>query len=202
MRKGEYARHRNVTPAMVSHWTNAGRIVVRPDGLVDVVASDARLAESLDPSRGGKGGKPNRRPPETAAPVGRAAVAAGDRGADSRRDPPLAGDDGAAPDDAFGSFQAARTVRERFAAKAAELAYRKAAGDVVERSDVVRAIVDNLAPAVAKLDTLGARIATRIAGEPDARKVQSLIDAEVAAVRQEVADMAAALAQPAGRGRQ
>lgn len=214
MRKSEYARHRDVTPAMVSHWCNAGRLVLTADGRVDVVASDRALAETLDPARGGKGGNPNARRVMSPAPVGRAATAAGHGGADPRRGPPPAGDggapDGPAGDDAAGpgagtpssGFQRARTAREEFAAKSAELAYRKAAGELVERADVLRAIADNLAPATSKLESLGVRIATRIAGEPDARKVQAIVDAEVEAVRRDIADMAQAFAERAGRTRQ
>lgn len=215
MRKGEYARHRGVTAAMVSHWVNAGRLVLTADGRVDVAASDRALQESLDPARGGKGGKPNGRRDLSPASVGRAASAAGCSGAGPRRDPPPAGeaDLPGAPDDPpdpagaaattpSGSFQRARATREEYAARSAELAYRKAAGELVERSDVVRAIADNVAPAVAKLATLGVRIATRIAGEPDSRKVQSIVDAEVDAVRQEIADIAQAFAERAGGTRQ
>lgn len=53
--KSEYARHRGVTPAQVTHWLNAGRIRI-VDGKVDLGASDAMLAATLDPVRGGRGG--------------------------------------------------------------------------------------------------------------------------------------------------
>lgn len=56
MTKSEYAKHRQVSPAMVTHWLKSDRLVMRGNR-VDVEASDAALAESLDPLRGGKNGK-------------------------------------------------------------------------------------------------------------------------------------------------
>lgn len=81
MTKSEYAEHRGVSRSMVSHWVEYQRIAIV--GMkVDVEASDAMLAESLDPVRGGKDGKTNPaervrgRPPrmvprETTAPSSR-----------------------------------------------------------------------------------------------------------------------------------
>lgn len=51
--KSEYAKHRGVSPAMVTHWTRDERIVII-DGKVDVGASDAALSATLDPARGGQ----------------------------------------------------------------------------------------------------------------------------------------------------
>src|SRR5689334_10898994 len=69
-----YARYRKVTRAMVGKYAKTGRLVII-DGKVDAIASDAILAESLDPSRGGKGGKSgSARPPSGGAATSRAAV--------------------------------------------------------------------------------------------------------------------------------
>lgn len=57
LRKSAYADHRGVSPGMVTHWLKGGRIVLDTTGkLVDVERSDAALAASLHPTRGGKRG--------------------------------------------------------------------------------------------------------------------------------------------------
>lgn len=213
MRKGEYARHRAVSAAMVSHWINAGRIALTADGLVDVVTSDRMLAASNEPSRGGKS---HGAPATSRAPRGRAASAIGRAGSGSRRSPAPAGDaagggsDDDAPDPvdfddglhAPNSFQAARAARERIAAKAAELAYRKAAGELVEASEVVRLIEDAVGPAMAALDTLALRVVGRIVPAGDGvAPAQRLVDEEVAAVREQVAEAVRALGDRLGRRR-
>lgn len=43
MTKSAYAKHRHVTPQMVSKYINHGRVVVNADGLVDVEVSDVLL---------------------------------------------------------------------------------------------------------------------------------------------------------------
>lgn len=58
MLKSQYAAHRGVANSQVSHWVKAGRLIL-VGKKVDVVASDAALFQSLDPNRGGKGGKSN-----------------------------------------------------------------------------------------------------------------------------------------------
>lgn len=54
----EYARHRGVDHALISRWKASGRLVVDSDGKILARASDAVLDQDLDPTRGGKGGRP------------------------------------------------------------------------------------------------------------------------------------------------
>lgn len=49
----EFAAHRGVTPRMVSKYRKAGRLVLHEDGRIVVHASDALLARTLHPSKGG-----------------------------------------------------------------------------------------------------------------------------------------------------
>lgn len=49
----DYAEHRGVSKPTVSQYKREGRLVLTDDGQVDVVASDALLAATLDPLRGG-----------------------------------------------------------------------------------------------------------------------------------------------------
>lgn len=54
MRKGEYARYRGVSPALVSRWRARNRIVIDGNGRVCVAASDALLNATADPARAGE----------------------------------------------------------------------------------------------------------------------------------------------------
>jgi phage terminase Nu1 subunit (DNA packaging protein) len=51
--KAAYARHRGCDRSLISRWGRAGRLVMA-DGLVDVVATDAKLAATRDPRRIGE----------------------------------------------------------------------------------------------------------------------------------------------------
>jgi hypothetical protein len=57
--KSEYARRRDVSPAMVSHWIRDGRLVL-VGNKVDADRSDEALAKWLDTRRGGRCGGPFR----------------------------------------------------------------------------------------------------------------------------------------------
>ena len=172
--KSEYARHREVHPALITRWSKNGRIKI-VDGKVDVEASDAMLKESMDPARGGRGGK---RIPDV------------DRG--NTRSAPATVD----------PYTRVRTFRESFNAKSAEVAYRKAVGELVEREPYNRALADMIGPALQRLDTMSARLGARLAAETDVRKCQDIIDDEVASIRTEIADSARAMIESAGKTKQ
>jgi len=176
MGKSEYARHREVSPAMVTHWRKADRIVFTANGMIDVDASDALLAQTMDPARGGRGGKSDRQP---------LPVATTQRQLEAPEPPRQTPQ----PD----QYTRVRTHREAFAAKTAEAVYRKMIGELVERTEYARGLAQNLGPALQRLDTISARLGSRIAAETDVRKVQDILDDDVVAIRQEIADYAQAL---------
>jgi hypothetical protein len=190
--QAEYARHRDVSRAMISKLHKQQRLVL-VDGKVDVQASDAMLAQSLDPSRGGKGGKSGRGDSGTPRQAG---ATANDTPAAS----PLTG--GPPAEAASVSYSRVRTFRESFVAKTAEVEYRKMIGELVEREAYARALTANMGAALQRLDSISARLGARVAGESDVRKCMDMIDDEVMAVRQEVADIARAMAQAPGGTRQ
>jgi hypothetical protein len=68
--KAEYARMRGVSDAYVSKLRRKGRLVLTDDGRVRVAESDALIARTRDPSRGGK-----RSPGELGAPLSTPAAA-------------------------------------------------------------------------------------------------------------------------------
>lgn len=168
--KSEYARHRKVTPAMVTKWHKAGRIVL-VDGGVDLAKSDAALAATLDPARGGKHGKSS--DSAVAAPtVGRGAPV----------------EPGPAPGGATDAYSRVRTHREAYKAKSEEIDYRVKVGELVEGKAVAKAIGDALSPIMAALDSLSSILGPAVAAESDPRKVENLIDAEVDRIRQDAAE--------------
>ncbi|MEO8755028.1 MAG: hypothetical protein ABI624_20380 [Casimicrobiaceae bacterium] len=168
--KSAYARHRGVSAAMVSHWTKAGRLVL-VDGKVDVAKSDAALAATLAPDRGGKGGVPASRGTEQPAPV-----------------------------TPTGAFTEHRASRESFNAKEAELDYLERVGKLVERERYDRALTDALAPVMAALDRMAPTLGPLVTGETDARKVQNLIDDAVDGIRRDMeSTIRAMLAGPGTR---
>lgn len=50
MSEREYARHAGVSRGAVQKARSSGRLVLHPDGSVDVAASDARRAQATDPA--------------------------------------------------------------------------------------------------------------------------------------------------------
>jgi hypothetical protein len=175
--KSDFARHRGVSPAMVTNWKKSGRLVLTLDGQVDVKASDALLDAGNDPSRGGTVGRSTKQRPQEAAtaPAGGSATQ---------------------------SFTEVRTEREKFTLKTQELEYRIAAGEVVERSEYNRGLVANVGPTIQRIDTMDARLAARLAAETDVRKCGDMLREESISIRQEVADYAQALIDGAGKKKQ
>jgi phage terminase Nu1 subunit (DNA packaging protein) len=53
MSQAEYAKARGVSKSMVTQYKHAGRLVLTPDGKVDVDATDRKLSETLHPTKGG-----------------------------------------------------------------------------------------------------------------------------------------------------
>jgi hypothetical protein len=183
--QAQYARHRGVTRAMVSKYGKSDRLVI-VDGKVDVVASDALLAGSLDPARGGRGGKSDRQQ------VGRGAPSpAQAQQAPAQRSAP-------GPD----TYSRVRTHREAFAAKTAEAEYRKMIGELVERDEYNRALTLNIGPTIQRLHAISARLGARVAAEIDVRKCVDMIDTEVESIIGEIADYAQALIDRSGKTRQ
>jgi hypothetical protein len=67
--QAEFARRRGVSRATVTEYKGKGLLVMTEAGLVDVAASEERLAASLDPSRGGD--RTHKKPPASNKPDGR-----------------------------------------------------------------------------------------------------------------------------------
>lgn len=174
--KSAYARHRDVSPQMVGQWAKANRIKI-VEGRVDVIESDAMLARSLDPARGGKGGK-SRRAGHEAAPAG---PAKGSEKPEVPLDPTAA------------SFQQSRALREEYAAKRERTEYELSIGKLIQADRAALATATIYANVRRSSQRLGTVLGSRCAAESDPRKCRLLIDAEVESMLAELADKIAGL---------
>lgn len=171
VKKVEYARHRGVNPSLVTRWIKTGRLVMEGKRVV-LEASDAKLAGSLDQTRGGRGGSPLAAK-KARSNTPREAV----RGAP-------AGETGSpAPVSASSTLVEHRTRREDFAARDAELRFLERAGSLVSRADFERAVREGMGPIANAVDSLAPRIARAVAGLEDVRQIEAAIEAEVRAIR-------------------
>lgn len=88
------------------------------------------------------------------------------------------------------SYTKARTVTERFRAKSAELAYRKAVGEVIEKVRLEAALANILVVARRALQKMPDVLAARLAAEPDSRKARAMLSD---AIEQTLTDMSDAI---------
>src|SRR5687767_1307278 len=110
MRKTDYAKHRKVSAGRISQLIAERRIIVLPDGKVDVDASDRLLDATTDFARKPTGAG-QQRPDDADSPR---------RGRPARRDR------------RGRSYQDERRDREAWKAKREELDYRREASELVE----------------------------------------------------------------------
>lgn len=195
VKKIEYARHRNVSPSLVTRWIAAGRVVLEGKR-IDLDASDRLLAGSLDPARGGagtgSGGKPKR-----GAGKDTSATTAGAAGASDGSSPAAAVTPAASQ-----SLIAHRAKREDFVARDAELRYLERAGALVPRESFERAVREGMGPITAAIDSLAPRIARQVVGLEDIRTIEAAIEAEVRAIRADLRKSLEALLSEPGQVRQ
>lgn len=132
--QSEFAAHIGVAKSYITALKQAGRLVMTPDGkLVEVEASQARIAATADPQRDD--------------------VAA--RHAQQREASPAE----PAHDKIGSSYQAARAVKEKYAALSAKLDYEKNSGDLIPKVDVDFVLNDYGATLRSMMETLADRLA-------------------------------------------
>lgn len=141
--QAEFGRRLGVSKSYINKLKNAGRLVMEDDR-VNVEASQARIATTADPQRDDV-----------------AARHAANRAAPSAPAAP-------AHDPVGNSYQAARAVKEKYAALQAKADYEKSIGDLIPRADVdfvlndygatlrglLENLADRLAPVIHPLQTL------------------------------------------------
>jgi phage terminase Nu1 subunit (DNA packaging protein) len=152
--QAEFARLQGWSKSYVTKLKGEGRLVMSPDGLVDVAATRAKIAATADPNRDDV--------------VQRHAAG---RGQVTPPPPPEA-------DRIGSSYQAARAVKEKFAAMTAKLDYERAVGKVVEKTDVSAAVEDVTSVIRQALENLPHRAGPDLVGKD--------LDAIRATLKQEV----------------
>lgn len=165
MSVAEYASHRGCSDSYVRRMRREDRLVLTKSGAIDVAASDASLANTGDPLRGG-----DRTKPAAEDEVELITVAAGD----------------------ISLREAMR--RERLArARLAELELGEEAKQLTRVKQVDREVFTLARQALVRLSSIPSRLRTSLAKETDPRACEALLDAEVAQVCQEMQKAVAAL---------
>lgn len=183
--KSEYARHRSVSPQMVNHLAKSARLVL-VDGKVDLVATDALLAATLDPTRGGKGGRPA---------VQRQAVAV----LSTPQSPPATRQEPVAPPMITETPMSRATAADREASTALKLLrLEREAARLVNREDFERTTEQVFASLRDALMALPVRLAPVLAAERDERRVMDLIRDGIESTLNQRADLEDALAERVG----
>lgn len=150
--QAEFARMEGKARSYITALKTAGRLVMTADGKVDVEASRARIAGTSDPNRDD----------------------VSKRWAETRATP----EEPSAADKIGSSYQAARAVKEKFAAMTAKLDYERAIGKMVEKTEVANAIEDVTSVIRQALENLPHRTAPELVGKD--------LDAIRATMKQEV----------------
>lgn len=177
--QADFARLMGVNRSTVTRtWKQAGRLVMVGD-LVDVEASRARILATADLARSDVA---ERHAAERGAAVGQGVeavkVGAGDTAtARSEALPPTT----PAIDHIGNSYQAARAVKEKYAALSAKAEYERLIADLLPRQDVDQALDDLVATVRSGLENLPHRAAGQLVGKD--------YDAIIALLKQEVVDM-------------
>ena len=171
MRQSEYAKHRGCTPAAVLKAIRTKRITtVERDGetLIDPEVADIQWAKN---SRA----RLPHRPPEQAPTTATAPLSP--------------------PEAQLYDIQAARAKREHHEANLADLRERKAAGSLLERSKVEKAILDAAARLRSSLEQIPSKLAPQLAAETDQTAVRALLGGALA---ESLANLADGLRELAG----
>jgi hypothetical protein len=166
--KAEYARMRGVSDAYVSRLGKRGRLVLDADGRVIVAATDALIAQTRDPTRGG-----DRTGKHAAAAAGASAVPAGATTAASPPQRPAT--------QSIASLSLQDVIRlekiEKLREKRRENALEE--GLLCRRDEVEAEAFARARQAQEALMAIPDRLAAQLAGESDPAAVYALLEAEL-----------------------
>lgn len=185
--RAEFARLMGVNKSTVTRWAEKGQIVLA-SGQVDVEASQQRLRDT-------GGARPDVAERHAA---GRGAAVPGPKVGAGDTAPP------AAPptqDDRVGNtYQAARAVKEKYAAMQAKLDYEKAVGNLIPKDDVDAALRAFATSVRARLDVLPDQLAPLLAPVSDLDEIHALLAEHARSILAAVADDMGRAAMAAGQG--
>jgi hypothetical protein len=189
--KSEYARRKGVSPAAITKAERTGRIVVLPDGRVDVVASDAVWERKTDAVQSARANAPKRRAAAIAQSAQPCVAVSPLQDLHAKPEmsqhnpPPHTPDlDPAEPtvplNRVIYDFEAARAKRETHAANIAEMEERKRAGELCETSAVLMTMTTIGSNFRTALERVADKLADRVAAEPDPHTCHQIISGEIA----------------------
>ncbi len=174
-----YARLHDVNPGVMAKRKAKGQLVMVGDK-VDVIASNARWAETRDPAKDYMQDVNDAQRAAHAKPPAGLVREAFDHSMVQPRETPQPGS----------LFQKAKTQSQVFDAKLSELKYQREVGKVIDREEVKRDI-EQLASIIAKgLTGIPARVMPLINGEPDAGKRESMLEEQIRQVLTDFAEAA------------
>ena len=169
----EYAKHRGVAPAYVTKLKGQGRLVmIQKDGkaVVNFDMSDRLIDNTADQARARNGQNAKPTPP---AAIPAAEASAAPEGAATQSGGPGGGTG------ADGVFRRAQAQEKIFLAKTAELSYRKAIGEVIDKKAVERTVFDAFRSLRDQAFQAPLRAAGRVVSLTDAREIERVIADEL-----------------------
>ena len=175
----EFAVREGYKPNYGHELAKTGRLVMAPDGKHCLArASHERFRASKDPSKQGVVERHAAAREASAAAVPQAPADAGQDDQDNV---------------ALYDFQNAKAKREHWAAEREHAAYRKEAGELMERGDVVAAFADAGATVRSRLESLSSTLPPQLAGR-DEGTIRAMLADQVEQVLRELADKFARMA--------
>lgn len=166
--QADLARHLGVSRSYITALKAADRLVLADDGQgIDLEASLARIEATRDPQRADVAER------HASARAGTLLAASQAQAARPPPDPPD-------PEDA-NSYQAARALKEKYAAKTARMEYERAIGQLIERQAVEDAIEDVMTLVRQQLEQMPNRVSPQLIAQP--------LDTVRATLKREIRDL-------------
>lgn len=162
MSVSDYALHRKCSDSYVRRMRRSGRLVFTPGGLIDALATDALLAASSDPMRGGNRTQSSVSDSGAFQPDGREAAIE--------------------PGTLRHAMQRERAAR----AGIAELELGEKAGDLIRKKDAMRTTFTLARKAIERFQSVGHRLCDKLAAESTARGCQEILEKEFIEVSEEM----------------
>lgn len=161
--QAELARRLGTTRSYITALKNADRLVLANDGAgIDLEASLERIEATRDPQRADVAERHASARVITLQSCHQSPPAAPSAPSQSS----LAGAPSADADVETNSYQAARAVKEKYAAKTARLEYERAIGKLIERDSVEAAVEDVMTIVRQHLEQIPHRLAPQLVDQP------------------------------------
>jgi len=162
----EFAQIRDVHKSTVTRYKQSGRLVFTDDGLVDVEASNQRIADTADPNRDDV----------------------------VQRHKKNKGIETEGEEVSGGAYQEARAQKEKYHALQAKADYEKSIGLLVERVEVDQAWVNVAAIMRSSFERIPDTLAADLASENDPTRINAILIDQIESVLKQAADQIKALA--------